>query len=357
MGGARSRFASPVLPGTGASVSGLARYTLVAFTLLTPLAARRGEPAGAPVTDPVRPIALDTLRVVDDAGRTVSLARPARRIVSLVPALTETLYAIGAGDRLVGRTRYDRHPSAVRSVPSVGDGIRPSAEAIRALAPDLVILYAGPDNRGVADQLGRVGLRTLAVRHDSLEDLARNARRLGRLTGCTPGAAALLARIERDLARVREATRATPERTVYYEVWWAPPITVGAGSYLDALLELAGARNVFGDLEAASPQVSLEAIVARDPDLLLWPVDAGSSGDRVAPAARPGWGILRAVRAGAVRRLDGDLVHRLGPRVGEAALELALAVHPELAASPAAGRARAAAAARRPAPGACEGGA
>lgn len=254
--------------------------------------------------------------------------------MSLVPALTETLFAIGAGDRLAGRTRFDRHPPAARSVPNVGDGIRPSIEAVRALDPDLVLLYAGPDNRGVREELERVGLTTLAVRHNTLDDLRRNVRRLGRVTGCRAGAVALLRRIEAELRRVRAATAGRPRPIVYYDVWPSPPITVGRGSYLDSLISIAGGRNAFGDLSPASPRVGLEAIAARDPDLILWPVEAGSAASRPPPDRRPGWRALRAVRAGAVRRVDADLVHRLGPRVGVAAAELARAIHPEVAGEP-----------------------
>lgn len=318
----------PVLPGTGFSLVRFAPYSLLALVLATAIlpSARATVSGSARAGSAIA----DTLWVVDDLGRTVRLAEPARRIVSLVPALTETLYAIGAGDRLVGRTRYDRHPPAVGAVPSVGGGIRPSAEAILSLAPDLVILYAGPDNHGVVEELERVGLRTVAVRHNSVSDLERNLARLGRVTGCESDARRLRSALEAVLERIGSVTRKAPHPTVYYDIWWDPPITVGAGSYLDSLLELAGARNVFGERSEASPQVGLEAIAARDPDLILWPVERGSVGSPTPPSERPGWRVLRAVRTGAVRRVDGGLLHRLGPRLGEAALELAVAVHPEL---------------------------
>lgn len=305
----------------------------VLYGLLAGILCLAAPPRGAPRSGPAFGWPSDTVLVEDDAGRVVQLAEPARRIVSLVPALTEALYAIGAGERLVGRTRYDRHPPEARSVPSVGGGIQPSAEAIRALDPDLVILHAGPDNRGVAEELERVGLRALAVRHNTLADLERNLGRLGRLTGCEVTAARLEATLAATLAAVGETTGTLPTLRVYYDVWWEPPITVGAGSYLDSLLTLAGARNVFGELQVASPQVSLEAIAARDPDLLLWPSEPGSAAPPggAAPSQRPGWQVLRAVREGRVRRVDGELLHRLGPRVGEAALQLAQAIHPEAA--------------------------
>lgn len=287
---------------------------------------------GAHPTAPPIPVdpSSDTVEVRGDDGRVVRLPAPARRVVSLVPAVTELFFALGAGDRLVGRTRFGVHPPAAREVPGVGDGVRPSTELLLSRRPDLVVLYAGPDNRGVAAELERVGLRTLAVRHDDLTDLERNLRRLGLAVGCAREASALARILRGRLEAVARATSGLPRRRVYYEVWHDPPITIGAGSYLDSLLTLAGGDNVFGDLEAPSPQVSLEAIAAREPEVVLWSAGAEAH-DRPSPSRRPGWRALRAVREGAVRRVDGELVHRLGPRVGEAAAVLARAIHPEAA--------------------------
>lgn len=269
----------------------------------------------------------DTVRIADDLGGEIVLTAPAGRIVSLVPAITELLFAMGAGDRLVGRTRFDEHPPEARRVPSVGDGVRPSAELVVAREPDLVVLYAGAENWVALRELGRAGLRVLAVRHDRLEDLERNLERLGRATACEREARRLRSAIREGLRRVAAATESLPRRTVYYEVWGDPPITVGAGSFLDTLISVAGGRNAFGDLPSPSPQVSLEAIARRRPELVLWagPGDASLP----PPADRPGWSAVEAVRTGAVRTVDVELLHRLGPRVPEAAAALARAIHPE----------------------------
>lgn len=251
-------------------------------------------------------------------------APPVRRVVSLIPAATEILFAIGAGDRVVGRTHWGVHPAEAATVPDVGDGIRPSLEAVLARDPDLVVLVGGSDNRGVAARLEALGVRTMSLTHNTLADLDRNIRALGEAVGCAGSAARLLTRIRGGLARVAAERRGPPVR-VYYDVWPDPPMTIGRGSYLDSLLTIAGAENVFGDLEAPSPQVSLEAIVRADPDRILY--SAGSGAD--APRARPGWEHVPAVAAGRVTRIDGDLVGRLGPRVAAAARELARAVHGE----------------------------
>ena len=190
----------------------------------------------------------DTVRVTDDEGASVVLPRPPRRIVSLLPAATEILFEIGAGPDLVGRTRFDSHPPEASEVPSVGDGVRPSVEMVVSRQPDLVILFAGPDSRTASDLLRRIGVPVLAVHHNTLADLHLNIERLGRVTRRDSAAERLSARIRDDLEGIRRITRQLPERTVYYDAWWHPPITIGGGSYLDSLMTLAGVRNVFGNL-------------------------------------------------------------------------------------------------------------
>lgn len=289
------------------------------------LFASPGRAASAEGAPPAR---TDTIAVRDDEGRTVRFVEPPERIVSLVPAVTEILFSLGAGDRLVGRTRYGDHPAAALEVPSVGEGVRPSLETIVARSPDAVILFAGVGNRRALERLEELGVPVLAIRHDDFSDLERNVARLGRLTGREDAARALVDRIACQLARVASVTATRPRVRVYYEVWGDPPVTVGRGSYLDSLITVAGGRNVFGDLEAPSPTVGLEAIVARAPDVVVRA--ANRRGGAPPPAERPGWEVLDAVRRGRVRAVDGELVHRLGPRVGRAAAALASALHPEL---------------------------
>ena len=298
---------------------------IVAVALLGP-GARAARAAGPAAAAPVA----DSVRVTDDLGRTVRLAGPPARIVSLVPAVTELLFALDAGDRLVGRTRYGVHPPAARSVPSVGEGVRPSVESVIARRPGLVILYAGTGNRSTLGELTRLGVPTLAVRHDRFADLYRNIERLGVLTGKAAAADSLAARIRCGLEAVARVTRDAPRRSVYLDVWEDPPYTAGSGSFLDSLVTVAGGWNVFGDLRQPSPRVSIEAVAARDPDVVVVPL-AGGSG-RTPPESRPAWRAVPAVAAGRVRTVDGDLLDRLGPRVDEAAGALAAAVHPELAA-------------------------
>lgn len=288
----------------------------------------RGGPLSSGEDGPsVRPGFRDTVRITDDEGASVALARPPRRIVSLIPAATEILFEIGAGPDLVGRTRFDSHPPEALEVPSVGDGVRPSVEMVVSRQPDLVILFAGPDSRAASEALRRIGVSVLAVHHNTLTDLHLNIERLGRLTGRDSAAARLSARIRDGVREVRQITRELPQRSVYYDAWWHPPITIGGGSYLDSLMTLAGGRNVFSDVASPSPQVSLEAIAARDPEIILYPVHRGA--ERTPIPDRPGWEVLRAAREDRIRVFDGEIVVRLGPRIADGVRELARAIHGE----------------------------
>lgn len=301
-----------------------------ALALVASAAAGVGAPVHATAAPPPRGAsAADTIRIADDRGDTLELAGPAERVVSLIPAATEILFAVGAGDRLVGRTRYGTHPPAARDVPSVGEGIRPSAEAVIARRPDAVVVYAGQTNAGSIRRFEELGVSVLALEHNTIPQLMRNIARLGALTGRESAADSLAATIGDRLRRVAGVVGDRRRVPVYYDLWSDPPRTVGAGSYLDSLVAVAGGRNVFGDVEGPSPQVSLEAVVDRRPEVILSPEGAG--GERPPPGERPGWGEIGAVRRGQVVSVDGTLVHRLGPRLGEAAAHLAAALHPPVA--------------------------
>ena len=257
------------------------------------------------------------ITVTDDAGRAVALAAPARRIVSLAPSSTELLFAIGAGDRVVGRTTWCRYPAAALSVPVVGDGLNPNVEAIAARRPDLVVLYASALNETAARQLERLGIPAVILRQDLLEDVARDARLLGRLTALAGPADSVARAIEAVLAASAPRTAVR----VAVVVWDNPPMVIGAGSFLDQLITLAGAHNAFHDLRSASATVSLETIAARDPDVVITLADSGEARPPALAAARE-WQVVRAVRERRVLTLPGTLFGRPSPRAAAAVAEL-----------------------------------
>ncbi len=262
--------------------------------------------------------------LTDDTGFRTALTGPAGRIVSLIPAATELLFALGAGDRLVGRTRWCDYPAEAGQVVSVGDGIAPNVEAIVARRPDLVVAYRSASNAQAVARLRDLGIPVIELALDRLADLERSTAVLADAVGRPAFGDTLIARVRGGLA---EATR-TPasRRTVFVLTWRDPPITLGAGSFLTEVIHLAGAANLFEDSPQPSFVVSIEAVASRNPDLVLVVGD-----DEPAFAARPEWQTVTAVRERRFVRVNGSMFNRPSPRIGEAVRQLAAALDSSLA--------------------------
>ena len=262
-------------------------------------------------------------RTADDFGDTLVLRAPPRRIVSLNPPTTEVLFAIGAGSRLVGRTTYDRWPDAALALPDLGAGLRPNVEAVLAVRPDLVVLYASDDNRDAARRLRAAGVATAAFRVDRIADFRRVSLALGALTGDSVAARVLVDSVDATIARVRTATRDRPRPSVFWPLYDQPLLATGGGSFLNELIDLAGGRNIYGFMPEPSPRITVEDLLRRDPDVILL-----SPESRARYLADPRWRALRAVREGRLVAVDTMLVYRPGPRLGEAARSVAMLLHP-----------------------------
>ena len=265
----------------------------------------------------------ETVRTADDFGDTLGAAAAPHRIVSLNPSTTELLFAIGAGGRLVGRTTYDVWPAAARTIPDLGPGLRPNVEAVLAVHPDLVVLYASDDNRDAARRLRAAGVPTAAFRVDRVADFERVTLALGALTGDSVAARATVDSVFRTLDRVRSATASLARPTVFWPLYDQPLLATGGGSYLNELIEVAGGRNIYGFMKEPSPRITFEDLMRRDPDVVL-----ASPESRERYLADPRWKALRAVREGRLLVVDTTLVLRPGPRLGEAARSFALLLHP-----------------------------
>lgn len=274
--------------------------------------------------------AADTAAPRDDYGRPVALGRTPRRIVSLGPVTTEVLFTMGVGDRVVGRSKWDTWPAAALAVPDVGDALLPNVERVVALRPDLVVLYGSAGNRGMADRLAALGIATLAVRMDHIEQFVDGTRLLGRAIGEPARAEAVVDSVQATLARVRAATTAAiaagaPRPRVLWPLVGTPLYVIGGGSFLSELVTIAGGTNVFGDDARPSPEVSREALLARDADVVL----VGPQG-AAKIAADPAWRGLRAVRDGRVLVYDTTLVLRPSVQLGSSAVGIARMLHPGL---------------------------
>ena len=263
---------------------------------------------------------------LDDFGVPVPLGGEApARIVSLNPTTTEILFTIGAGDRVIGRSRWDLYPGEVQRVPELGDALRPSVETILAARPDLVVLYASADNRPAAERLRAAGIRTIGLKIDRIEEFADATRLLGTLTGDTASARIVADTVLATLDSIRARTRALERPTVFWHIWDAPLITIGSGSFLHELVDIAGGVNVYGFAEEISPAVSLEDVARRDPAFVLaGPDNAGNL------RRSPAWRSVAAVRDGRILVVDTTLVARPSVKLGEAAASLARLLHPEV---------------------------
>jgi ABC-type Fe3+-hydroxamate transport system substrate-binding protein len=262
----------------------------------------------------------------DDYGTLVAIGKPPARIVSLNPTTTEILFAIGAGRRLVGRSQYDVFPESASTIPSLGPALRPSVEAIIAAKPDLVILYASEDNRPAFDRLRQASIPTVAFKLDSIEQFRRDTRLLGRLTGDSAQAVTVVDSVSATLERVRRATASLPRPSVFIPTWDKPIIAIGGGSFLSELLDVAGATNIYASVRTPSVSVTMEDVVARNPDFIVTGKESAAA-IRVSPA----WGVLPAVRSGHVLVLDFDMASRPSVQLGAAAVSLAKLLHPGLA--------------------------
>ena len=274
---------------------------------------------------PTESTRVPAVTVTDDAGHTVSLPAPARRVFSVIPSVTESVVALAGPGVLVARTRFDRAPELAH-LPSLGGTIQPNLEALAGLEPDLVIAWAGAAQRTVGDRADALGIPVYRAEVQTIADVRSHLRRLGILLGRTERASALVDALDGAFAEVAASVRGREPVSVYYSVWHDPPQTTGPGTFIDEVIAHAGGRNVFGDAARQWPRVSLEAIVRRDPDAL---VIARHAPD--APGTPwlegPGWRELRAVRTGRYLVVDGDLFNRPGPRAAEAARRLARFLH------------------------------
>ncbi|HET8569421.1 MAG TPA: cobalamin-binding protein [Candidatus Limnocylindria bacterium] len=302
----------------------LTRRALLLVALLLPVACAPGT--GAPAPTPAPTTAAFPARVVDFQGRDVVVAGAPQRIVSIGPSNTEFLFALGVGDRVVGTDDFSDEPAAARAAEKVG-GVKVNLEKVLALRPDLVVTVQISD--GTIERLAAASLTVLVVDPQGLSDVARSAILLGRAVGADGE------RLARDVTRrldaVREKTKALATRPrVFHEVDAtdpAKPFTVGPGSFVHDLIELAGGTNVAARAASPYPQLSAEELVRSDPEVIvLADADYGVTPEQV--AARPGWGATSAVRNKRVVPVSANLVSRPGPRVAEAAELLARTFHP-----------------------------
>jgi len=256
--------------------------------------------------------------LTDASGTALTLPRPPRRIVSLIPSVTETLCALGLADALVGVTVYCVEPrDVVRGKTRVGGEKDPDLAAIRALAPDLVVANVEENVRAHVDTLRSWGVPVWVTYPRTVAEGLAMIRELGEVTGTGARASSILAELEPLHARVRAASARRQPVPVFYPIWRAPWMTINGDTYIHDLLAVCGAANVFGDAPARYPTVTLDEMAARRPEMIVLP-DEPFRFRRAHLADFAPYAEVPAVRDGRIHLVDGKPFSWHGPRLGEA---------------------------------------
>jgi iron complex transport system substrate-binding protein len=207
--------------------------------------------------------------VTDDAGRTVTLAAPARRIVSLAPNITDALFSAGAGAYVVGTSRFSDHPDAAKQVPVVGDATMIDLERIVGLKPDIIVVWRSGTPAAQVEKLSHLGIPIFYSETTRLADVSSATRRFGVLAGTQDTANRNAAAFDAALGKIRDTYAGKKHLKVFYQIWDRPLMTIGHAQIIDDALALCGGDNVFADVTQAAPTVSREAVLARNPDVIV----------------------------------------------------------------------------------------
>lgn len=264
------------------------------------------------------------LRVSDDSGRTVVLATPARRVISLSPPLTELAYAAGGGAAMVGAIRFSDFPSAAKALPIVGDAHAIDFERIVQLKPDLVLVWGSGLNERHKARLHSLGLTVYESEIRRSQGIPDTLRRLGTLLGHADAADAAARRFETQWQALAERHRGKSPVRVFWQLWHEPLMTINREHLISDAMRMCGGVNVFADLPLLTPTVSREATIAADPQLIAGAGHRQDTGRDFAAWRR--FTTVSAVRQQRFASIEGDLIDRMGPRFVEGAAALCEAI-------------------------------
>jgi iron complex transport system substrate-binding protein len=306
------------------------RFAVALFLLATFCRQLRAQDAPAAATNPAASAANVPMRdVTDELGRKIQIPQNIHRVVSLAPSITETLYALGVQDRLVGDSDYCDYPPEAKQKQHVGGTISPSIETIAALHPDVVLVNKGINRLDTVNSLASLGIPSYAFDPHSVAEILTSTQRLAELMGAAQAGDSLATELRRQLAATQQRVAPYPARRVLYVVWPQPLISIGQDTFMADALRYSGAISIINEPQSW-PQISLEEVARQQPEFLVF------SGSHMASASvnidtlaeSPGWRILKAVQE---RRYanTSDAIERTSPRIVSAIADLAKQFHPE----------------------------
>lgn len=297
------------------------RFVLAAVLALTSLF------ACAKSDTPRNAVAPSSRQVTDDLGRAVAIPAKVTRVVSLAPNLTENIFAVGAGDRLVGVTTFCNYPEAAKQIAKIGDTMNPNIETIVALKPDVVFVSTASQIETFMQTLSQNGIAVYVTNPDSLDGVVKNLRQLGELMGTSGEADKTATGLTNRIATLDSKLSGARRVPVFVQISNEPLFTIGKQSFLTAALEKAGAVSVTAQVETAYPKLSKETAVVLDPEAIV----LSDSEDNKEP--NQVFAKSQAVKGGRVYRVNADLLSRPGPRLVDALEEIARQLHPAVYAS------------------------
>jgi iron complex transport system substrate-binding protein len=256
------------------------------------------------------------VEIRDDRGAAVTLAAPAKRIVALAPHLTEIAFAAGAGDRLVGVARYSDFPGAARGLPQIGDAARIDLERIIMLKPDVILAWKSGNHAGDMARLEQLGFQVFVTEPSRLSDMPRLLRAVGTIAGTAAAARRASDKFNLEIKSLLEDYGSRSPLRVFYEIWHRPLLTVNGEHMISGVIELCGGRNVFAAAPLLTPAVSVEAVLAAQPEVILGGGSAGSEEEFVAQWRRKHVEKLRSIP---VFYVAPDEIQRQTPRIVEGA--------------------------------------
>ncbi len=273
---------------------------------------------------PAPAVGVFPVTVSDDLQRPITIDSQPKRLISLAPANTEILYALGKLDSVVGLTTYDDYPARVRKIPKVGDFVTPNMEAITAARPDVIFVTGGVQAETVAKLTG-LGAKVIVVDPKNLEGLYASIVMVGDVVGAPAKASSVVAGMKKDLKAIRDKIGSEAPVSCFIEIGWNPLYTAGPGTLMDDMIKEAGGKNVVK--AGGYLHYSVERLLVDQPTVYFG--TKSSLGDGGTVAARTGYKRLGAVESGRVVPLDDDVVSRPGPRIVLGVRKLAVALHPD----------------------------
>ncbi len=251
------------------------------------------------------------ITVQDDAGNAVTVQKPARRVISMAPHVTELLFAAGGGDRIVGAVNYSDYPEAAKRIPRIGSNRQIDIERVIAMKPDLIVAWMHGSSERQIEMVRELGIPVFQSDPQTLASIGESVLRLGRLMGTEQVAQPVASQLARRLSSLRSQYAGRPTVRTFYQVWDKPLYTLSGKHIVTDALRLCGAENIFDQLATTAPIVSVESVLQEDPEAVFGTAEKNYGGVKLWEPYRT----MTAVRNGNLFTVNGDLLNRAGPRM------------------------------------------